>query len=263
MNEGLEGFFDKNLKLPIYHQIYLSIRDWILSGRIPIGAQLPTEASLCATFQVSRITIRKAVDLLQEEKLVSREQGRGTFVTEAVSTAPYTEEMGRLLGRLSRMVERTETTDLRIGETLASQEARLDLGLSAGAKVLEIFFIRVSKGSRIGATLAHVPSDLGLTFSSGEVAAKSLPSLVEAKGIALSSADQLIGATLADPQYAAQLKVAVGSPLVQIRLVANDLNYRPVIRLVANYRADFYRHHVHLVRRPDESGQSQWTQTEA
>jgi len=263
MNEGLEGFFDKNLKLPVYHQIYLTLKDWILSGRIAIGAQLPTEAALCKTFDVSRITIRKAVDLLKAENLVSREQGRGTFVTESVSSAPFTEEMSRLLARLARMVERTEIADLRIGETQVGEDSRLDLGLSAGARVTEISFVRLSKGTRIGSALAHVPSDLGLNFAPDEIAKKSLLELFEDKGVDLASADQLIGATLADPQNAARLQIAVGAPLVEIRLVANDRSYRPVLRMVANFRADSYRHHIHLVRRPDESGASHWMQSPA
>lgn len=257
------GFFDKRLKLPIYYQIYLTVRDWIYSGYLKVGQQLPTEAELCETFSVSRITIRKAVDLLEREQLVVREQGRGTFVMDGATKTPPTTEIGRVVKHLSRMVERTEVIDVNIDDIEPSDDTREDLALGQGDYVIRTTYVRLSKGVRIGYVTAYFPSDLGLKFTAEEISTKSLLAVLEDKGIELSSADQLIGATLADPRNAQQLNVDVGAPLVRMQVIANNKNYRPVLRMVAFYRADHYQHHTRLLRQVDTSGQSQWTQRNA
>lgn len=78
-------------KLPRYYQVYLTVRDWIYNGNYSRGAQLPTETELCDTFGVSRITVRKAVDLLSDDKLILREQGRGTLSRARPTPAPATD----------------------------------------------------------------------------------------------------------------------------------------------------------------------------
>lgn len=257
------NFFDKRLKLPIYYQIYLTIRDWIYSGYLKVGQQVPTEVELCNTFKVSRITIRKAIDLLEREQLVVRQQGRGTFVMEGPNKTPAISEFGRLLRHLSRVVERTEAIDIDIDVVEPSDMTREDLALGQDDRVIQVSYVRLSKGVRIGYVTAYFPSDLGIEFTVEEISTTSLLTVLEDKGVELSSADQLIGATLADPRNAHKLEIDVGAPLVRMQVIANNKNYRPVFRMDAYYRADHYQHHTHLVKQPDGSGQSQWTQRTA
>jgi GntR family transcriptional regulator len=67
---------------PLYKQIADYIRFKIDSGEWPIGSQVPTEQQLCNMFNVSRITVVKALDRLVQEGLLFKEQGKGTFVAE-------------------------------------------------------------------------------------------------------------------------------------------------------------------------------------
>ena len=262
MNRDSLHYFDKSLKLPVYHQVYLTLKDWIFSGHLGPGAKLPTEAELCETFSVSRITIRKSIDLLKAENLVSREQGRGTFVTREAAAAPFTQEMSRLLGRLAQVAERTQVVETEIEQTNPDEEVQKDLQVSANDKVWNIQFVRISKGIRTGILTAQSPVSLGVAFSVKDVETKSLLNIVDSSYVKLGSADQLVGAILADPKLAKRLDIAVGAPMVQIRLVASDTQQQPIIRIIANYRADYYKHHTHLVRRPDATGTTRWTQSD-
>lgn len=63
-----------------YNRIAAALRTQILSGERPHGARLPTERELCEDYQTSRITIRRALQILEDEGLVERRQGSGTFV---------------------------------------------------------------------------------------------------------------------------------------------------------------------------------------
>src|SRR5438034_11640210 len=65
--------------VPRYYQVYTVLQQRIREGEWPADAPMPTEQEFAASFGVSRVTIRKALNMLQEEKLVDRQQGRGTF----------------------------------------------------------------------------------------------------------------------------------------------------------------------------------------
>src|SRR3546814_11933994 len=66
-----------SIKALRYHQVYSILRGWIFDGTYPAGAKLPPEGELCERLGVSRITSRKALDLLVSEGLVRRVQGKG------------------------------------------------------------------------------------------------------------------------------------------------------------------------------------------
>jgi len=73
---------DRGSDRPVYKQLADLLRDAIRTGQYPPGAELPSEADLESSYDVSRNTVRNAVALLRVEGLVSTEHGRGTYVLE-------------------------------------------------------------------------------------------------------------------------------------------------------------------------------------
>ena len=73
---------NKSSSIPLYQQLYEKLRDEINEGRYPAGSRLPTEAELSEAYQVSRVTVRKAMEQLEKEDLLVRKVGKGTFVRE-------------------------------------------------------------------------------------------------------------------------------------------------------------------------------------
>lgn len=244
------------LKLPGYQQVYLTLRDWIYAGTFPAGSQLPTETELCSTFGVSRVTVRKAIDLLANDGLVSRQQGRGTFVTERAADAPLTGEMDQLLKRLAALGNKTQVSQVKSEIITADDEMATDLGMERGEQCLCVSHLRHTKGEVTGSVRVYIPAHLGLSFSRADLKSGSMLVALEEKGIEIQAADQLIGATLATLDQSRVLGVPVGTPLVRLRIVAFDSAYRAVLSMTALYRADYYQHHVHLVRKP--GGKQSW-----
>lgn len=68
------------VKLPLYYTIMLSIKELILDGVYPVGSLLPTETDFEKQFNVSKITVRKAIELLENEGYVIKKSGKGTTV---------------------------------------------------------------------------------------------------------------------------------------------------------------------------------------
>ena len=70
-----------NHPTPLYHLIYIVLRDKILRGIYPKGSNIPSENELVKEYSVSRITARRSLENLSRDGLVTRHRGRGTVVT--------------------------------------------------------------------------------------------------------------------------------------------------------------------------------------
>ena len=72
-------------RIPLYAQVAAVLRRSIEEGQWDLGERISTLEELEKEFNVARVTVRQAVELLEKEGLVRRQQGRGTFVTEAAA----------------------------------------------------------------------------------------------------------------------------------------------------------------------------------
>src|SRR6478752_7676672 len=109
------------LPLPKYHQIYLVLREQLHEGRFAQG--LPGELALMQQFGVARVTVRRALQQLAGEGLISRERGRGT---RPIAAAPGPQEAAearnrttRLTGLLENIISMTQNTTVRVLEVSA------------------------------------------------------------------------------------------------------------------------------------------------
>lgn len=234
---------------PRYVYIYTVIRDWIYHGRYKPGAKLPTEEEICRLFGVSRITARKAFAILEEERLVRRHPGRGTFVTDDLADAPIEGDMEQLLRKVRRLGTKTKVSGARVDVVEADPDTARDLRLQPGATVQRASHVRLLDGVPIGYVETFIPTHLQIKFDPRELNENPMLTLLERKGVDIAWADQLIGATSADARYSELLKTEVGAPLVRVRLVVFDTQQRPVERLIAFYRGDYYDHHIRLTRK--------------
>lgn len=240
---------DHAIKSPRYIQVYSTVRDWIYQGSYKPGSQLPTVEELCRLFEVSRITTRKAVDMLVDEGLVVRQPGRGTFVVEDLADAPVIGEMDQLLRKVERLGKTSRISQAEVSEVEADTDTMKDLDLAPGARVQRASHVRLTDRRPVGYVVTYIPASLKVRFDLSELNESPMLNLLERKGVDIASADQVISATLADARLASLLNTTVGAPLVHIRLVVFDSQRRPVERLVAWYRGDYYHHHVHLTRK--------------
>jgi len=77
---AIENNIRKDIPLALYYQLKEELRRKILSNEWTEGSKIPSEKEICEIFDVSRITVRKAIDELQDESYLVKKQGRGTFV---------------------------------------------------------------------------------------------------------------------------------------------------------------------------------------
>jgi GntR family transcriptional regulator len=238
----------KDKAIPLYYQIETILRRKILSGELQPLAAIPTEDALAQEFDVSRITIRQALGLLEKDGLVIRQRGKGTFVSEGVKAF----ESAKLTGSMEDLIligVQTSTKILDFSWSEAPQSVRERLGLGEESQVLRIEKIRLVESSPFSYVINYLPQKIGQKVKPEDLTAKPLLMVMEENlGIRPDEADQTIEATIADAHVAPLLDIRVGDPLLKVERTVFDVKNRPVECVFVLYRADKYFFNVKLKR---------------
>ena len=244
-----------DLPLPKYHQIYLVLREQLQEGRFDAG--LPGELALMQQFAVARVTVRRALELLQNDGMISREPGRGTRrvqpEVESHNRAMSEGKGGRahLTGLLENLVSmglRTSVKVLEVETISASSAVAAALSIGLGTPVQKAVRVRSTQEGPLSHITTYVPAEMARQFGKRELAQKPILLLLEESGVKVGRAHQTISAKLADAVIARHLDVAVGSALLAVRRLIYDDQERPVQWLHGLYRPDRYEYQMELSR---------------
>ncbi len=196
---------------PIYLRLAAILREKVQQGEFAVGAALPSERDIADRMGVSRVTVRKAIDLMMRDGILSRKQGSGTFV------APRIEQPSSLLTGFSEDLRRR---GLRAGSIwleksadLASPEEVIAFGLSVNAPVKRFRRIRTANGEPLALEHAIVPESF---LPDHDSVTESLYSALAKIGHKPVTGLQRVTASLADALEAQHLGVLAGAPVLRI-----------------------------------------------
>ncbi|WP_144157780.1 GntR family transcriptional regulator [Paraburkholderia sp. BCC1885] len=220
---------------PLYLQLARNLATAIHCGVWSAGEALPSERTLSDAIGVSRITARKAIELLVEQGLIRRARGAGSFITPRVE-----DPLSRLTGFTKKMQQRGFRPDsvwLERGIRPANRDELVHLGLSPGAAVTSLRRLRRADGivmavehSALPAAVVPDPQAIGV----------SLYSYLEQRGKAVVRALQHFRAVNATSEIAALMDVEAGSALLVITRIGYSADQR-AIELTDTYcRDDYY-----------------------
>lgn len=229
-------------------QVYLVLRDRILSGAIAHGVKLPTENVLAVAHGVSRVTVRRALGELARERLIERRRSAGTRVIYRPVRAPITADISGMLASLADMGRRTTVKLLSFDYVPAAGAAAQALGVPSDEMLQRSVRVRSVDGEPFSYLTTFVPERVSLTFTQPELASRPLLDLLERAGVKVEHAHQRISAGLATPDVAAALEVRIGTPLIELTRVVYDQSGRGVEHLHALYRPDRYSFEIDLIR---------------
>ena len=241
------------LPLPKYHRIYLVLREQLQEGRFDAG--LPGELALVQQFSVARVTVRRALEQLAREGLISREPGRGTRpigppLVQAGTAAnePMRTQLTGLLENLVSMGMRTSVKVLAVETVSASDAVAAALRIAQGDRVQKAVRVRSTRAGPLSHITTYVPEQVARPFGRRELLRKPILVLLEEAGVKVGRAVQTISARLADAEIAGHLDLAVGSALLAVRRLIYDEQERPVQWLHGLYRPDRYEYEMQLSR---------------
>jgi GntR family transcriptional regulator len=229
------GTLDEQGRAPLYQQLQRALRDAITENRLAADEALPPERDLAQEFGVSRITVRKALDALVNEGLLTRRQGAGTFVAARVEKnfsklSSFTEDM------ISRG-RRPESVWLSRSSGAVTPEESLTLGLSPGALVYRFNRIRYADGAPMALEYSAVP---GFCLPSEMAVEESLYEALDKHGARPVRALQRLRAVLFTAERARLLTVPDGSPGLLIERRGFLRDGRVVEFTQSYYRGDAY-----------------------
>ena len=221
---------------PLYRQLMQKLRSDIQSGVYPVHSRIPSEQELCETYQVSRVTVRKALAELTREGLLQRHQGKGTFV--GVPRLCKDLKDVNSFHDACRMMNCTPGTRVIHAQlTHATQEDRRDLLLEeTEEQVVEVVRLRLADGSPVMLETNRFPSSYAYLLE--EDLTGSLYALLQEHEVGAAQAMHEVSLCYANAQQARQLEVEPGDALLCLREIIYDQHSRPLHTSLQLIRGD-------------------------
>jgi GntR family transcriptional regulator len=210
---------DRGSGEPLYAQIAADLRAQIESGALPPGSPLPTEQALQKLYGVSRSVVRQALERLSQDRLISREQGRGTSVLpphnyrrRAGQAGGLRQQIAALGGELS-----TRIIALDLLDPPAAQLQHLQPG-----RAWRLERVRSVDGEPLIHMVTWIPHVLAPSLSAAELNGGSLHEWMRAHELNPEGGPRQLHAVAASKETAAHLNIAVGSPVTLLEGVTRD-----------------------------------------
>ena len=226
---------NENSSEPLYQQLRGILKKKIEAKEWQKGDKLPTEFELSQIYQVSRITVRKAMDTLVKEGYIVRRSGKGTFINSdkiqrpisgATSFTDVCHAMGLVPGAktIKSVIEPPTDMDKEI------------LGLNVSDRIISIERVRYADNVPVSVELSHFKEEFSFLLNE-DLTNKSMYDLIRTKHqIAFDCSRKTIEIVFATYELAKYLNVSSGYPLL---LICSDL-----VSLETNTNICFNRQYI-------------------
>ena len=246
--------------LPVYYQIKNKVQEWIVSKQYLPGEKLPSENELAKIFNVNRLTVRQGIALLDQEKLVYKKRGEGTFVTkDSKLIDSFGLAFSGFMDDLFYQVSKSKTQSVEIERVEATKviQAKLE---TKEPYVFKVQRVRQLNNLLFAYTVNYVPEIIGEKLSKEKLLKEAMLKILEVDmGYEFDEAFQTIEASFSDQEVSAKLKIPSGSPLLYVERIMYDKNKKPIEFVQTSYRGDIYKYVVRMkLDKADKEGR--WIQ---
>ncbi len=213
---------------PLYRQVKHRLVERMVSRAWPPGHLLPSEVELAGELGVSQGTVRKALDELASERLLTRRQGRGTFVAEHDDARILFQFFKLTADNGKRVFPESRVISAALG--VASASERQAFGIPEKARVVRIRRARLLSGRALIVERIAVPHAVFPGIEKDDLP-NNIYSLYAARfGVTIARAQEKLKAVALSPPDAKLLGVSAGTPALLIDRLAIALDGRPVER---------------------------------
>ncbi len=176
--------------LALYHQIYMVLREKLLDGSFRDDQALPSEAELAEIYGVSRVTIRMTLKNLQNDGLISRERGRGTFPRAPVAAGPAPLNLSGFLENLTELGKRTTGEVLAFDYVVPPPAVSLTFRIKHDDVVQRAQRILSQKHGVFAYATTYVREEIGRTFTRADLERGPLLPLLTKAGVRVTRIEQ-------------------------------------------------------------------------
>ena len=233
-------------KMPLYLRVYKKIQKRIEEGEYTENELIPSEAALQKEFDVSRITIRRALQDLELAGFIKIRKGKGAQVlaqrkySDLVGVSSFSQEV-------VKSGERPSSIILLFEELPASSLVCEYLQLEEGVMVYHLKRLRLRNGRIIGVNEQFISQKYGFLLKDEEINEKtSIYALYEEQGFAIDRAVETIEAAIPSSTIKRELYMLDGEPVFRRERITYDNLNRPLELSINNYKADEYKYVIAL-----------------
>lgn len=198
--------------------LYLQVRDvllaQILGGKWPPGSSIPNENDLARELSVSIGTMRRALESLETEHIIWRQQGRGTFVADQ-NDSKYARRFTCLRNQLGEPIDDNVDVLERAVNTAGDHELH-QLKLDPGAKILRMTRVRSMRGKPFLLEFVSLPQSRFPGLADVKTLPAQIATLAQQYGFIVSSAEEEVSVVVASDKTGLQLGIAPGTPLLKL-----------------------------------------------
>jgi GntR family transcriptional regulator len=236
----------RNDGIPLYHQLKEIFVEKIVNGEWMPGQLLPAEKDLCTQYGVSRGPMRQALNELVRAGMLTRKQGKGTWVRR-----PQIEGGLSQLRSFTQLIEdrglRHSAKYLSFEETAAKGGVARGLGVGEGEPLFRVSRLRMADGEPLILETFYVPSGLCPGLTEADLARAPFYELIaERYHLPVIRAKQFFEPALADDFEARVLQVPSGAPVLLVQNTTYTTDDRAVVLAKAIIRGDRVRYYVEL-----------------
>ncbi len=222
------------------HRLADDLRGQVLAGEYSPGAQLPSEPDLARTLSVSRASIRAAITLLEEEGLLRRQHGSGTYVT---NKPLLRNDLSRNFS-VSAMIAATGlepgTRLVRATSEPAPDEVAAAFEIPSGTPISVLRRVRTANGKRVVDTTDWCRSDVLDPVTLSELAGGSIYGALAERGLSIHHGVASISPTAAGAEIARRLRVPAGTLLLTLFQVDRTVGGEVVLVSREHHLADAF-----------------------
>ncbi|MDY0404599.1 GntR family transcriptional regulator [Virgibacillus sp. 179-BFC.A HS] len=212
--------------------------DRIKSRKYLPGEKIPTELELCKDFDVSRTTVRTALNQLTLEGYLNRIQGKGTFVAEQKVKQALSNTIKRYSDQIAVQGKKGAVTVVDISVVPANDILTQTLEVPLNAPIQRIERVRKADGEPTQYEIAYIPWDVAPGIKESHAATSLYASLADAFQVRIAKTIETIEITLADERTSRHLQCEEDLPCFYMETIAEDADGKKVEFSRSYYRGD-------------------------
>ncbi len=250
------SLIDRHSPIPLYEQVKQVIRERILNGDYAPGTVIPTEKEMCDEFNVSRITIKQAMNELARGGLIQRIQGKGSIVRDKIAG-----ELDVPLGFSELTRRRGFTPGSRI-ITIEHIEGNFELrrffhAISPQQRFWSFRRLLTINDAPVAVITSVVSEEMGNEMQKHELNNASFYGLYrEISGMSVGQSEATLTAINASTEIAQLLNVALGSAHIHYRAMTHLQGVVPVEYTTGIYHGDYFQWRVQIYQLREERVQA-------
>ena len=235
----LSATINREIPIPLYYQLKEIILSEITNGSLVPGDYLPTENELMARYQISRATVRQAMTELVNENYLSRQKGKGTFVSKPKISQQYIDKVETYREQIKKMGAQPSTKMLSFEVIGANALIAKALNITKETEVIKLIRIRFVEEEPIVIAETYMPYSLCKFVLDYDMSSQSLYDLLSSDDkTKIVKAKRTIEAELADEEVSRYLEIKNGAPLQVIKTTAFNREEVTIEYTIAKYRGD-------------------------